>query len=231
MWKVSEVAPLRAMLAMVRRDLALALHRRVEALNPLVFFALVCALFPLGIGPESERLATLAPGILWVVALLSGLLASDGIFRRDHDDGCLEQMLLSPVSLYLQTLARALAHWLVTGLPLALVSPLLALLLALPAQAMPALVLSLLLGTMVLSLVGTIGAALTVALRRGGLLLALVILPLYVPVLIFGSGCVEAAVRGVPYAGLLAVLGALAAAAITLAPLAAAAALRISVDT
>lgn len=228
---MTEFSPGRAMLALLRRDLRLALQRRVEAFNPLVFFVLVCALFPLGIGPEAARLAPLAPGILWVVALLACLLASDGIYRRDYDDGSLEQMLLSPVSLYLQALSRGCGHWLVTGVPLALASPLLAPLLSLPVQAVPALLLSLLLGTLVLSHIGAVGAALTVGLRRGGLLLALVILPLYVPVLIFGADSVAAAAEGRPYAGLLALLGALAALAVTLAPLAAAAALRISVDT
>ena len=216
--------------ASLRRDLLLALRRRSEAANPLVFFFMVCTLFPLGIGPEAERLAALAPGILWVVALLACLLASDGLFRSDFDDGSLEQMLLSPVSLYLQVLARVVGHWLVTGLLLTLASPLLALMLQLPARAIPTLMASLLLGTMVLSLVGAIGAGLTVGLRRGGLLLSLLVLPLYIPTLIFGAGAVKAAAEGLPADGQLAVLGALAALALVAAPAAVAAGLRISID-
>src|SRR5690625_1166876 len=141
-----------AVRAQLRRDLTLALRRRSEAAHPLIFFFMVCTLFPLGIGPEAERLAPLAPGILWVVALLACLMASDSLFRSDFDDGSLEQMLLSPVSLYWQVLARIAGYWLVTGLPLTILSPLLALMLQLPVSAVPALLLSLLLGTVVLSL-------------------------------------------------------------------------------
>lgn len=215
---------------LIRRDVLLALRRRAEIANPLLFFVLVCTLFPLGIGPEPARLAELAPGILWVVALLACLLASDGLFRSDFDDGSLEQMLLSPASLYLLALAKSGAHWLVTGLPLALMAPLLALLLQLPAAAVPALVASLLLGTAILSLVGAIGAGLTVGLRRGGLLLSLIVLPLYIPVLIFGASAVQAAAEGYAFSGQLAVLGALLALALPLAPWAVAAGLRVSVD-
>lgn len=218
------------MARLVRRDVAVALRRRAELANPLLFFLMVCTLFPLGIGPDPARLAALAPGVLWVVALLSCLLASDGVFRADYDDGSLEQMLASPASLYLLALAKSTAHWLATGLPLALLAPLLALLLQLPPQAMPALVASLLLGTAVLSLVGAIGAGLTVGLRRGGLLLSLIVLPLYIPVLIFGAGAVQAAAEGFDYGGQLALLGAFLALALPLAPFAVAAGLRISVD-
>lgn len=214
----------------VRRDLLLALRRRAEVANPLLFFLMVCTLFPLGIGPEPKQLAALAPGVLWVVALLSCLLASDGLFRSDFDDGSLEQMLLSPSPLYLLALAKSIAHWLVTGLPLAVLAPVLGLLMQLPAVALPALVLSLLLGTAVLSLIGAIGAALTVGLRRGGLLLSLIVLPLYIPVLIFGASAVQAAAEGFAYRGQLAVLGALLALALPLAPFAVASAARISVD-
>lgn len=219
-----------AMGRLVRRDVAVALRRRAELANPLLFFLMVCTLFPLGIGPDASRLAALAPGVLWVVALLACLLASDGVFRADYDDGSLEQMLVSPASLYLLALAKSAAHWLVTGLPLALLAPLLALLLQLPALAVPALTLSLLLGTAVLSLVGAIGAALTVGLRRGGLLLSLIVLPLYIPVLIFGAGAVQAAAEGFDYSGQLAILGAFLALALPLAPFAVAAGLRISTD-
>jgi heme exporter protein B len=215
----------------IRRDVVLALRRRAEIANPLLFFVMVCTLFPLGIGPDPKQLAALAPGVLWVVALLSCLLASDGVFRSDFDDGSLEQILLSPTSLYLLTLAKSIAHWLVTGLPLALLSPLLALLLQLPALAMPALIASLLLGTAVLSFIGAIGAALTVGLRRGGLLLSLIVLPLYIPVLIFGASAVQAAADGFAYSGQLAVLGALLALALPLAPFAIGSGVRVSSDS
>jgi heme exporter protein B len=215
---------------LIRRDVAIALRRRAELANPLLFFLMVCTLFPLGIGPEPARLAILAPGVLWVVALLACLLASDGLFRADFDDGSLEQMLVSPASMYLLALAKSAAHWLMTGLPLALLAPLLALLLQLPAHAVGALVMSLALGTAVLSLIGAVGAALTVGLRRGGLLLSLIVLPLYVPVLIFGASAVQAAAEGFDYSGQLAILGALLAVALPSTPFAVAASLRISTD-
>jgi heme exporter protein B len=217
-------------LRMVRRDVLLALRRRAEIANPLLFFTLICALLPLGIGPEPKQLAAIAPGMLWVIALLSCLLASDGLFRGDFDDGSLEQMLLSPCALYIAMLAKCTAHWLVAGLPLALIAPLLALLLQLPSSATPALLTSLLLGTAVLSAIGAIGGALTVGLRRGGLLLSLIVLPLYIPVLIFGASAVQAAADGFSYGGQIAVLGALLALALPLAPFAIAGAVRISLD-
>ena len=220
----------RAFMATLRRDLLLALRRKGDFINPLAFYLIVCSLFPLGLGPNPEKLATMAAGILWVVALLACLLSSDTLFRSDYDDGSLEQMLLSPVSLYLQVLAKTLAHWLMTGFPLTLLSPLLALLLQLPSHAIPALMFSLLLGSVTLSLIGAVGAALTVGLRKGGLLLSLIILPLYIPVLIFGVSCVKAAVDGFAYSGQLAILGAFMALALSMAPLAIAASLRISVD-
>jgi heme exporter protein B len=175
-------------------------------------------------------LAVFAPGILWIVALLSNLLTSDAVFRSDYDDGSLEQLLLSPQPLYLSVLAYILAHWLVTGFLLALVSPVFALMLNLPVRAIPALAGALLLGTGVLSLVGGIGAALTVGLKRGGMLVSLLVLPLYMPVLIFGAAAVEAATTGTPVAPYLAILGAMLSLAIALAPLAIATGLRISVD-
>ncbi len=217
-------------LRLLRRQLVLALRRPVEIGNPLVFFAMVVALFPLGLGPDPEQLAAFAPGVLWIIALLSCLLTSDAVFRGDFDDGSLEQLLLSPQPLYLSVLAYIGAHWLVTGLLLALVSPLFALMLNLPPQALAALVASLLLGTGVLSLVGCIGASLTVGLRRGGILIALLVLPLYVPVLIFGSAAVQAAVSGSDVTPFLALLGAMLCLGIALAPLAIAAGLRISID-
>tara|TARA_R100001509_G_scaffold159893_1_gene126885 strand:+ start:153 stop:842 length:690 start_codon:yes stop_codon:yes gene_type:complete len=217
-------------LRLLRRQLVLGLRRPVEIGNPLLFFAIVVALFPLGLGPEPAALAEFAPGILWIVALLAGLLTADTAFRSDFDDGSLEQLLLAPQSLYFASLTYVAAHWLLTGVLLALLSPVFALMLGLPVAAIPALVLSLLLGTGVLSLVGGIGAALTVGLRRGGMLIGLLILPFQMPVLIFGSGAVQAAVDGVPAGPYLALLGAMLCLAVALAPLAIAAGLRISTD-
>jgi heme exporter protein B len=217
-------------LRIVRRQLVLAVRRPVEIGNPLLFFAIVVALFPLGIGPESGKLAMFAPGVLWIIALLSNLLTSDAVFRSDFEDGSLEQLLLAPQPLYFSVLAYIAAHWLITGLLLALVSPLFAVMLYLPAVAILPLAASLLLGTAVLSLVGGIGAALTVGLKRGGMLISLLVLPLYIPVLIFGSAAVQSAVDGASPLPYLAILGAMLSLAIALAPLAMAAGLRISVD-
>ena len=215
---------------LLRRQLVLAIRRPVEIGNPLLFFTMVVALFPLGLGPAPAQLAEFAPGVLWIVALLSNLLTSDAVFRGDFEDGSLEQLLLAPQPLYLSVLAYIGAHWLVTGLLLALVSPLFALMLNLPAQAIATLVWSLLLGTGVLSLLGCIGAALTVGLKRGGMLISLLILPLYMPVLIFGSAAVKAAVLGNPAGPHLAILGGMLSLAVALAPFAVAAGLRISID-
>jgi heme exporter protein B len=215
---------------LLRRQLVLAVRRPVEIANPLLFFVMVVALFPLGLGPAPDRLTEFAPGILWIIALLSNLLTSDTVFRGDYEDGSLEQLLLSPQPLYLSVLAYVTAHWLVTGLLLALVSPIFALMLNLPAEAIVALMFSLLLGTAILSLVGGIGAALTVGLKRGGMLISLLILPLYMPVLIFGSAAVQAAVSGAAVGPYLAILGAMLSLSVALAPLAIAAGLRISVD-
>lgn len=214
----------------LRRDLLIALRRRGDIANPLVFFVIVIALFPLGIGPTPADLARIAPGVLWVVALLASLLSTDMVFRADHDDGSLEQLVRSPDPLYLLAIAKISVHWLVTGLPLTLLSPLMGGMLYLPGAAAPALLLSLLLGTLTLSLVGGIGAALTVGLRKGGILLSLLILPFYIPVLVFGTAAVDAAALGAEYVPQLAILGAFALMALTLAPLAVAAALRISLD-
>jgi heme exporter protein B len=214
----------------LRRQLVLAIRRPIEIGNPLLFFAMVVALFPLGLGPAPAQLAVFAPGLLWIIALLSNLLTSDAVFRSDFDDGSLEQLLLSPQPLYLSVLAYIAAHWMITGLLLALLSPVFALMLNLPAGAIGALVASLLLGTAVLSLLGCIGAALTVGLKRGGMLISLLILPLYIPVLIFGSAAVRGAVEGTPVGPYLALLGAMLSLAIALAPLAVAAGLRISAD-
>lgn len=227
---MSAPSTVRFCLRLLRRQLVLAVRRPVEIGNPLLFFAMVVALFPLGLGPDPKTLAGFAAGILWIIALLSNLLTSDAVFRGDFDDGSLEQLLLAPQPLYFAVLAYLGAHWLVTGALLALVSPVFALMLGLPAQALPTLFASLLLGTAVLSLVGGVGAALTVGLKRGGMLISLLILPLYMPVLIFGSAAVRAAVDGFPAGAHLAILGAMLCLAIALAPLATSAGLRISVD-
>lgn len=213
-----------------RSELLLALRRRADIANPLLFFVTVLALLPIGVGPEPELLARLAPGMIWVVALLATLLSQESLFRADFEDGSLEQLALTPQPLYFAVLAKVSVHWLVTGLPLALLSPLLGMMLNLPDDGYLSLFLSLLPGTASLSLIGAVGAALTVALRRAGLLLALIVMPLYVPVLIFGTGAVQAAVDGYAYGPQLAILAALLAAGTALAPLAAAGAIRISLD-
>jgi heme exporter protein B len=215
---------------LLKRDLTLALRHRGELANPLLFFVIVVSLFPLGITPETAVLRTLAPGVIWVAALLATMLSLESIFRSDFDDGALEQMLLSPHPVSVLVLAKVLAHWLVSGLPLLVLAPLLAVLLALPTQAMGTLLLTLLLGSPVLSLVGAIGVALTVGLRRGGALLSLLVLPLYTPLLIFAANAIGAAAAGLPVSGQLYFIGALLVLSLTLAPIAAAAALRISVN-
>ena len=217
-----------AFVGVLRRDLQLAIRRRSELLNPLFFFILVVSLFPLGIGPDPGVLALIAPGVIWVAALLATLLGLERLFRSDYEDGSLEQFLLSPQPLTLLVLAKVLAHWLLTGLPLLLISPLLGVLLHLPGSAITVLPLSLLLGSPALSLIGAIGVALTVSLRRGSVLLTLLVLPLYVPVLIFGTSAVAAAAQGLPISGQLALLGAVLALALSLAPVAIAAGLRIN---
>ena len=216
--------------ASFRRDFVLGLRHRNELVNPLVFFLIVVTFIPLGISPESSVLARLAPGLLWVIALLASLLSLDSLFRSDYEDGSLEQLAVSPQPLAWIVLAKVMAHWLMTGVPLALLAPLLGVMLSLPAEGYLPLMVSLFLGSGSLSLIGAIGAALTVALRKGGLLLSLIVMPLYVPVLIFGSGVVRNAVDGFPYGGPVAVLGAIFCIALVLAPLAAAGALRISIN-
>ncbi len=216
-------------MAAVRRELVLALRRRSDIVNPLAFFLMVGVMFPLAVSPEAKFLAQVAPGVIWVAALLACLLSADGIFRSDFDDGSLEQMLVSPQPLVFIVLAKVLSHWLMSGFCLALMSPLLAMMLFLPSEGYGALVASLLLGTPTLSLLGAIGAGLTVGLRKGGILISLLILPLYIPVLIFGAGTVLAGSMGLPIAGYLALLGALLVLSAMLAPFAIAAALKISV--
>ena len=222
--------PIATFAAIVRRDLKLAMRTRGEMVNPLLFFLITISLFPFAIGAERETLAAIAPGVIWVGALLATLLSLDNLFRSDFDDGALEQMLVSPEPLSVIVLAKITAHWLVTGAPLTVCAPLLGGLLALPGSATGTLIASLALGTPVLSLVGAIGVALTVGLRRGGALLSLLVLPLYIPVLVFGANAVSGAVAELPVAGQLYMLGAFFVLALTLAPFAAASALRISLD-
>jgi heme exporter protein B len=214
----------------VRRDLTIALRRRSDVFTTLIFFVIVVSLFPLGIGPEPDTLRLIAPGVVWVGALLASMLALEQIFVSDHRDGSLEQMLLTPQPVALLVVGKVLAHWLVTGLPLVLIAPLLGLQYDLSATGLVALLVSLLLGTPALSLIGAIGAALTLGLRSGGVLLALLVLPLYIPVLIFGAGAVEATVSGLGGQAHLSMLAAILVASLVLAPLATAAALRVAED-
>jgi len=227
---VSAPSTTRALIGLCRRDLLLAVRRRGEAVQPLAFFVLVSTLVPLGVGARPALLASVAPGVIWLAALLSTLLSLEALFRSDFDDGTLEQLLLSPHPLSLLVLGKIAVHWLMTGFPLLIASPLLAVLLGLPADGIGVLLATLLLGTPVLSLIGAIGVALTLGLRRGGVTLSLLVLPLYVPVLIFASMAVEGAVTGVPVAAQLYLLAALLAGALALAPLATAAALRVSLE-
>ncbi len=217
-------------LTLLRRDLLLTARSRNEWLNPVLFFIIVVSLFPLAIGPETNTLKTIAPGIIWVSALLATLLSLDGLFRSDFIDGTLEQLLLSPHSMSVLVLAKTLAHWLATGLPLILLSPLLAIFMHIPLDTIPLLMLTLLLGTPVLSLIGAIGAALTVGLRRGGVLISLLVLPLYIPVLIFAANAVATHAMGLSVESHLSLLGALLFLSLALAPWAAASALRISLE-
>ncbi len=212
------------------RDLRLALRRRSDTFAALFFFVIVVSLFPLGIGPEPQLLRRMAAGVVWVAALLAAMLSLTRLFADDHQDGTLEQMLLAATPLPLLVLAKMAAHWLVSGLLLALASPVLALQFDLSAGGVGILALSLILGTPLLSLIGGIGAALTVGLRGGGVLLSLLVLPLYVPVIIFGAGAVEASVTGLGVTGHFSLLAAMLVVSLVLAPMAAATALRISIE-
>jgi heme exporter protein B len=220
----------RAFALLLRRDLTLAYRHRAEMINPLLFFILVTSLFPLGIGADPNLLRAAGPGIIWVAALLAALLSLDGIFRSDFDDGTLEQFLLSSHPVSVLVLAKILAHWLITGLPLLVVAPLLGVLLDLPARGILTLLLTLALGTPVLSLIGAVGVALTVGLRKGGMILSLLVLPLYIPLLIFAANAVDTAAAGLPITAHLSLISALLVLALSLAPLATAAALRISLS-
>lgn len=212
------------------RDLTIAMRHKDDVLNPLLFFVIVVSLFPLGIGPESNMLARIAPGVIWVAALLSTLLSLDRLFKSDFQDGSLEQLLLSPCPTFIIALAKISAHWLLTGLPLILISPLLAVLLNFPEASYSALLLTLLLGTPVLSFIGAIGVALTVGIKKGGVLLSLLVLPLYIPVLIFATSAIETAGMNLPYSGQLAIIAAMLIGAITLSPIAVSAALKVSTN-
>ena len=219
---------LKAFYHLLARDLRLAFRSRHELANPLIFFVLVVTLFPLAVSPSAEVLRVMAPGVIWVSALLSVLLSLDRLFKQDYEDGSLDQLMLSPNPLVILVLAKVCAHWLLTGLPLVLVAPLLGMFMYVPDEAIGVLMLSLLLGTPVLSLVGAIGVSLTVAVNRGGVLLSLIILPLYIPVLIFGANAVDVAGDGMSVRGQMLFLAAVLALAVSLAPLATAVALRIT---
>lgn len=217
--------------ALLGRDLRLAYRRRGELATPVIFFILVTTLFPLGLSPQPELLREIGPGVVWVAALLAGLIGQQTLFKGDFDDGSLEQMLLSPLPLEWIALLRVATHWLATGLPIVILSPLMALLMDYPAEAMGTLVLSLLLGTAILSLLGAVGAALTVGLRQSGMLMPVLILPLAVPVLIFGAQAAGQGARGEDPAGALYLLAAMLVLGITLAPFAVAAAVRVSLES
>jgi heme exporter protein B len=217
-------------LATIRRELLLALRSPGDVINPLMFFVISISLFPLGGGADTDFLSGIASGVIWVTALLAIMFSMDSLFRADYEDGSLEQLLMSPQPLYFLLLAKVFSHWLLSCLPIIILAPLFAEMLAMPDVGRMPLVLGLLVGTPILCLLGAIGMALTVGLSRSGLLLAVLILPLYIPVLVFGTGMVQAAMGSLPYTGLLALLGALLIAAICLSPLAIGAALRISVN-
>ena len=220
----------RAFFALLRRDLVIAFRRRSEMVNPLLFFVLVTSLFPLAVGSQPKLLSLMAPGVVWVAALLAALLSLDTIFRSDFEDGTLEQLLLSAQPVSVLVIAKVLAHWLITGLPLLLVAPVLGNFLGLPSQAMGTLMLSLAFGTPALSLIGAIGVALTVGLRKGGVILSLLVLPLYVPILIFGAGAVGNAAMGIDATAQMYIMSAFLVLSLTLSPIATAAALRVSLS-
>ena len=216
--------------ATLKRDLIIAYKRKNDVLNPFMFFLIVATMFPIGISPDPDRLGEIAAGVLWISALLASLLAMDNLYRADYEDGSLEQLLLSPHPLYFLVLAKNISHWLVSGLPVVLVSPLIAYMLNLPDAAYSIIFITLLIGTPVLSLLGSIGVALTVSLGSRGLILAVITLPMSVPVLIAGTLTVQETLNGASLGGYLAVMGAMFVGALTLAPVASAAALRISVN-
>lgn len=216
--------------AILRRDLLLSLRQASDSLVVLLFFVLVAILFPFGVGPEPNLLARMAPGVVWVAALLAAMLSLDRLFGPDYEDGSLEQLVLSPTPLFIVVIAKAAAHWITTGLPLLLAAPVIGVMYGLAAEAYPALMISMALGTPLLSLIGTLGAALTLGARRGGILLTLLVLPLVIPVLIFGTAAIDAAVTGLPVHPHLLLLAGLLLAAIALVPIATAAAIRQAME-
>ena len=214
----------------IRRDLLLAWRRRSDVATAVLFFVIVVSLFPLGVGPEPNQLRAMAPGVIWVAALLASMLALNRLFAADFADGTLEQMALSPEPLFLLVIAKVVAHWLVAGLPLVLIAPVLGIQFDMPSDAIMVMAASLVLGTPVLSLIGAVGAALTLGVRGGGVLVALLVLPLYVPVLVFGAGAVVASSAGLSAQAHLLLIGASLALSLVLSPWATAMALRISLD-
>lgn len=218
------------LMLVIRRDLVLAMRRRADVLTTLIFFVMVVSLFPLGVGPEMDMLRKMAPGVLWVAALLASMLSLGRLFSADYLDGTLEQMLLAPQSLSILVLGKMASHWMVSGLPLVLMTPVLGLQFDMSMQAIAVLILGLLLGTPILSMVGAIGAALTLGLRGGGVLLSLLVLPLCIPVLIFGTGAVEAVTSGLSASSHLSLMGALLVLALVFTPWVTAQALRISME-
>ena len=218
------------LILVVRRDLVLAMRRRADVLTTLIFFVMVVSLFPLGVGPEMDMLRKMAPGVLWVAALLASMLSLGRLFSADYLDGTLEQMLLAPQSLSVLVLGKMASHWMVSGLPLVLMTPVLGLQFDMSVQAIGVLMLGLLLGTPILSMVGAIGAALTLGLRGGGVLLSLLVLPLCIPVLIFGTGAVQAVSSGLSVSSHLSLMGALLVLALAFTPWVTAQALRISME-
>ncbi len=214
----------------VARDLTLAWRRRADVLSTLFFFVIVVSLFPLGIGPEASLLRAIAPGVVWVAALLASMLSLGRLFANDYQDGTLEQMLLTPQPLYLVVMGKVFAQWLVSEVPLVLIAPLIGVQFDLASDTLVILFLSLLIGTPILSLIGSIGAALTLGLRGGGVLIALLILPLYIPVLIFGAGAVDASIGGMSAQANLYLLSAFLVLSLVFAPWATSAALRISLE-
>ena len=219
-----------AFVVTLKRDLLIAYKRKNDIVNPFMFFLITSSLFPIGISPDPSRLGEIAAGVLWISALLASLLAMDNLYRADFEDGSLEQLLVSPHPLYFLVLAKNIGHWLVSGLPVVLISPLIAYMINLPQESYSVLFVTLLIGTPILSLVGSIGVALTVGLGSRGLILAMITLPMSVPVLIAGTLAIQETANGAPLVGYLAIMGAMLLGSITLAPLASALALRISVN-
>jgi len=214
---------------LLQRELLRHWRCRQDLLNPIMFFILTVSLFPLAVTPDGELLGRISSGVIWVSALLASMLSLESMYRDDYHDGTLELLLLQSGSPYLVVLAKIISHWLTTGLPLVLISPLLAVMMHVPSSAMIALMLTLLIGTAVLSLIGSVGMGLTVGLRQGGVLLSLLVLPLYIPILIFGANAVSAAAMGFDYSGQLAFMGAYLLGSLSLVPIASVAAIKVSI--